>query len=185
MTWTTINPTAVAELSYIKKANQILKRDDEIFVKTGSQTLLVWLLSDWSWGQGLQGDVYDLDARVFTNPDMHPTLLIEHTWPGKLARFLGADLWAIHSLEKDYNNITGELKGYSNIKIVQEYTDSPKEFPNIECFNWTQQQYKEWESKLHGIHANEYSPDKSELQGKIGHFIWAAYIAKKMNWKVL
>lgn len=185
MNWTTINPLAVAELSYIKQSTQILERENEILVKTGSPTLLVCIVGDWSWGQGLQSDVYDLDGKVFTDPSMHPTLLIEHTWPGKLARFLSADLWVIHSFERDSDYIINVSKDYSNVKIVQEYDSSPKSFNNIETFNWTTNDYKLWASKLHGVEVTEYTNEKSELQGKIGHFIWAAYIAKKMNWKTL
>lgn len=177
MIWNKITPTPIAELSYIKKATEILERPGDLLVQTGSNTLLMCYCGEWSWGNSIMPDIYDLDRDMFHLPEWRNSITIENSWPGKLARIMGADLY----ISKNENSVLESVNDYSSIKMVIEKPMNVSVLPNADTFYWSEDEYQK--IALHIQWAEGSS--KGELDGKIGHWFWASYIAKNTGWKLL
>jgi hypothetical protein len=108
-----------APLSYLNGAIRVLagecpehnssfvsKESCELVVEKGSDTLLVCIGESWTWGESLiNGKWPDGSFRHMSSGlpgHGWPTMRIEDTWPGKMARMMGSDLH-VHSVPGNSN----------------------------------------------------------------------------------
>lgn len=131
MIWTPTSLIPIAELSYIRKSSEILEDVDEtyplskLWIRTGSDTLLICMGEEWTYSQGLPPTQYD----PWRSDDVEKigTVKVENYWPGKMARFLHNDLIAYsvpgstNQSRLDYLRqllLETDLSEYSNIRVV-------------------------------------------------------------------
>lgn len=138
--WKLLELYPVADLSYVNRCKQILvgpkDQYSQLFFDTGSDSILISLGKEWSWGKDLHHDMCDYDQQVFSNIDYHHTLIAEHAYAGKLARILKYDLLTDYDLNSTDISILETLESilknqdllkYKNIKLIIEFTNHDRE----------------------------------------------------------
>ncbi len=154
MNFTPLEIKPYAPLSYLNKAKSLKsgnpterssslmgKENVELYVEIGSDTLLLCIGESWTWGESLlMGNYPDGTPRHLASGlpgASDPTIRVEDTWPGKMARMMQADLY-VHSVPGNSNvchtaaleRILKEIpRGkYKQIKYVICLTDPARDF---------------------------------------------------------